>query len=150
MCFLSQVKPLLVRVFLVMSVALQLASPAQAESIYVVVHKKSSVDRLDLDAVRNIFLAKVKSFPGGGKAITIDQRESESAFVLFYSKVIGKSPRQLQSYWSKMVFSGKGEPPQKVGGNQDVIEFISSNPNMIGYVTEVDGALPVKVVYTVQ
>ena len=46
-----------------------------------------------------------------------------------------------------MVFSGNGEPPKKVGNNGDVLKLVHENPNMIGYVTELNNNLPVKVVY---
>ena len=45
-----------------------------------------------------------------------------------------KTLPQLNSYWSRLIFTGRGQPPFAVSGNSEVLEFIASNPNMIGYV----------------
>jgi ABC-type phosphate transport system substrate-binding protein len=48
--------------------------------------------------------------------------------------VTDKSGSQLKSYWSKMVFSGKGNPPKEVANSAEVLKQIAANPNAIGYV----------------
>ena len=48
--------------------------------------------------------------------------------------MLNKSGSQLKSYWSKLVFTGKGTPPKVVANDAEVISLISANPNLIGYI----------------
>ncbi|GHB77656.1 hypothetical protein GCM10008107_29050 [Psychrosphaera saromensis] len=105
---------------------------AQAE-IAVVVHP-SNASALDSSSISRIFLGKLKSFDGGGQAVPINQESSMPATDEFNSKVLNKSGSQLKSYWSKLVFTGKGTPPKVVANDAEVISLISANPNLIGYI----------------
>ena len=105
---------------------------AQAE-IAVVVHP-SNASAIDSSAISRIFLGKLKSFDGGGQAVPINQESSTGATDEFNSKVLNKSGSQLKSYWSKLVFTGKGTPPKVVANDAEVISLISANPNLIGYI----------------
>ena len=62
------------------------------------------------------------------------QEESSSARKEFDSNVLSKSGSQLKAYWSKLIFTGKGSPPKEVSNDADVIDLISKNPSMIGYI----------------
>lgn len=108
------------------------AGVAQAE-VAVVVHPSNSAS-LDQSNVARIFLGKMKSFPGAGQAVPLNQSESNAATAEFNSKVLKKSGSQLKAYWSKLVFTGKGTPPKAIASDAEVIKLVSTNPNMIGYV----------------
>jgi len=105
---------------------------AQAE-IAVVVHP-SNASAIDSSSISRIFLGKKKSFDGGGQAVPITQDPSSAATDEFNSKVLNKSGSQIKSYWSKLVFTGKGTPPKVVANDAEVISLISADPTLIGYV----------------
>ncbi len=94
--------------------------------------------------VVKVFLGKKKDL-GGVSAIPIDQDEGTVARGSFYSDVVKKSEAQLKSYWSRLIFTGKGQAPQVVGGDADVKSMVANNPNIIGYIDEgaVDGTVKV-------
>ena len=100
----------------------------------VVVSAKNQIATLTSKEVASIFLGKNRVMPDGTKVIPLDQFEGQSARFEFYSKVVNKTPNQLNSYWSRLIFTVKGQPPFAVSGDEEVLEFVSSNPNMIGYV----------------
>ena len=52
----------------------------------------------------------------------------------FYAKVTGKNSNQLKVYWSKLVFTGSGQPPKEAESTQDMVNLVSKNPNLLGYV----------------
>ena len=112
---------------------LGLASAFVQAEIAVVVHP-SNASAIDSSAISRIFLGKMKSFDGGGQAVPITQEGSNAATDEFNSKVLNKSGSQLKSYWSKLVFTGKGTPPKVVANDAEVINLISTNPNLIGYI----------------
>lgn len=123
-----------------------LGSAANAE-IAVIVHP-SNGSALDSSSISKIYLAKLKSFPGGGEAVPVNQAEGSSTRTAFDEKVLGKSPSQLKAYWSKLVFTGKGSPPRDVADDAAVKALISSNPNMVGYIDAGSVDDSVKVVAT--
>lgn len=102
--------------------------------VVVVVGAKSPVATLNKEQVTDIFLGKTASFPSGGQAIPVDQSEGKADREAFYSTVAGKSATQLKAYWSKLVFSGKAQPPKQVPGAEDVKKLVADNPNVVGYI----------------
>lgn len=127
--------------------ALGIAAFAAQAEVVVVVSAKSAVGPLTADQASQIFLGKAASFPGGGQAVPIDQADGASRSE-FYTKVTGKDSAQVKAYWSKIIFTGKGQPPKEVPGDADVKKLVADNPNMVGYISKgaVDGS--VKVVLT--
>lgn len=124
-------------------------SHAAEADLAVVVNVENPTDSITVEELVNVFLGRSRQLAGGTKVIPIDQVEGESARIEFYDKVVKKSPAQLNSYWSRLIFAGKGRPPYAVLDDQEVIEFVSANPSMIGYVdlTAVDDS--VKVILTI-
>ncbi len=118
---------------------------AQAGPV-VVVGKGSPIGASSESDVVKAFLGKKKDL-GGVSVVPVDQAEGNPARNDFYANVVKKSEAQLKSYWSRLIFTGKGQAPQVVGGDGDVKGMVASNPNIIGYIDEsaVDGS--VKVIY---
>lgn len=112
---------------------IQSATSASGE-LAIIVNSNNQVGEISLEQVASIFLGKSRRLPDGTKVIPIDQLEGERPRAEFYDKVVQKSQTQLNSYWSRQIFTGKGQPPFAVTGDTEVLEFIASNPNMIGYV----------------
>ena len=66
--------------------------------------------------------------------------------MIFYAKALEKSDSQLKAYWSKLIFTGKGTKPDSVKNDVAVIELVSKNPNIIGYIDSASVGPGVKVV----
>lgn len=117
--------------------------PCMAE-VAVVVHPSNN-DALDGGDISKIFLGKAKTFPSGGQAVPINQSVNTGINTEFEEKVLNKSASQLKAYWSKLLFTGKGQPPKDVGAEADVLALVANNPNMIGYMdaAKVDGSVKV-------
>ncbi len=84
--------------------------------------------------VAMIYLGKSDEFPDGRRAVAVDQYRRSPVRAEFYRKVVGMDPVRLKSYWSKLIFSGRGEPPRAVGGNEAVKRWVARHPDGIGYV----------------
>jgi len=102
---------------------------AQAE-VSVITHpsNSSSLSKADITA---LFLGKKKTFPNGSSAVPLVLNDATTDE--FNTKLLGKSSSQLKSYWSKLVFTGKANPPKSVSP-ATMLELIKGNPNMIGFV----------------
>ena len=101
--------------------------------VAVIVNPNNS-DALDKDSISRIFLNKAKAFPSGIKAEPVALDEGQSATDEFNSKVLNKTAAQLTAFWSKLVFTGKGQPPKALASDAEVISAVAANPGAIGYV----------------
>jgi hypothetical protein len=48
--------------------------------------------------------------------------------------VAGKSPALLRAWWSKMVFTGRGQPPRELPDSVAVRHMVAGDPSLIGYI----------------
>lgn len=119
---------------------------AHAE-VQVIVHPSNGAS-IDSAALSNIFLGKSSEFPDGSIAVPIDLSDDNDAKAGFYSAVTNKDLSQLNAYWSKLIFTGKGKPPKAMDDSDEVLELIAANPNMIGYI-EGGADSSVKVIMTI-
>ena len=99
-----------------------------------VVSARSTVTTLTRSQMADIFLGKTTRFPDGGQAVPIDQSEGTPARDEFYTRITGKSAAQMKAYWSKIIFTGRGQPPRAVPSSSETKKLLVANPNAIGYV----------------
>ena len=98
-----------------------------------VIINPSNASNIDANTIKKIYLGKSKSFDNGAKVNPVNQNDNAIADE-FNDKVVGKSSNQLNAYWSKLVFTGKGTPPVKLDNDQAVLDFVAANSDAIGYV----------------
>lgn len=117
--------------------ALLLAAACQgvcAGELVVIVSSKSPVSSLRADQVADIFLGQIANFPGGMEAVALDQRIGSPERDEFYEKITSKTPPLVKAYWTKMIFTGRGQPPKEVGGSAAIRKMVAENPGLIGYI----------------
>jgi ABC-type phosphate transport system substrate-binding protein len=114
--------------------ALSLAAAAARADVVAVVSVRSAVTTLSMSQVAGIFLGKVTRFPNGVQAVPIDQADGSVARDEFYAKLAGKSAAQLRAYWSKIIFTGRGQPPPQVANSEEMKKRLMQNPAAIGYI----------------
>ena len=122
-----------------------IASSMSFAETSVIVSASNPNSTMDQATISKIFLGKAKSFPDGSQALPVDQDEGSKTREAFNSTVIGKSDSQLKSYWSRLIFTGKGTPPNQSGTDAEIKALVANNPNTIGYVDSaaVDGTVKV-------
>ena len=117
----------------IFGLSLSLSALAHAD-IVAVVSAKSSVTRLSTSQLADIFLGKVSRFPDGSLAVPVDLGDGCAERDQFYAKVAGKTPAQIKAYWSKIIFTGRGQPPKVVQNGSDMKEYVAANIDAIGYI----------------
>ena len=113
--------------------ALLIWVPTSFAEIAIIVNKNNP-DSLDANYLQMIFLGKTKGFPSAGKAVPLDLPETSPLREIFLKQVAKKTKAQFTAYWAKLMFTGKGVPPKVVGSEKDMLELVSKNPSIIGYV----------------
>jgi len=121
-------------VVLLLAISPALTGAWASADVVAIVSAKNAVRALTPDQLADIFLGRVSRFPNGLLAVPIDLREGSPERDQFYAKVTGKTPAQVKAYWSKIIFTGRGQPPKAVLTDLDVKKFIAANAGAIGYI----------------
>ncbi len=101
--------------------------------VVVVVPNESPIQELTSLQLSDIYLGRLTQLPGGEPINPIDQTEQSPAHGEFYQQYLGRTAAQIRSHWSRLIFTGRGQPPKAVRSNADVAKELSRNPNTIGY-----------------
>lgn len=125
-----------------------LATTCALAEVVVVVSAKSKITSMTVPQVAQIFLGKTNKLPDGKDAVPLDQAEGGEIRNEFYSKVTGKDPAQINAYWSRIIFTGDGQPPKVVAGDDGVKKAVAKNLNAIGYIDKSSVDKKVKVILT--
>jgi ABC-type phosphate transport system substrate-binding protein len=129
----------------VIALAVLITSFCSRAEVVAVVSSKSAITALSKSQVADIFLGRAIRFPDGTLAVPIDQAVGSIERNQFYIRVADRSPAQIAAYWSKMIFTGRGEPPRDVANGIEMKQRIVANPSAIGYIDDklVDGSVRV-------
>jgi ABC-type phosphate transport system substrate-binding protein len=118
----------------VIALALSLATDTVTADVVAVVSAKSPVNVLSKNQVADIFLGRTSRFPDGRQAVPIDEAEGAAARDEFYNSFTGKSSAQIKAHWSKIIFTGRGQPPKTVANSAEVKKLLAQSANAIGYI----------------
>jgi len=99
-----------------------------------VIVNPSNNSELSKSDISKIFLGKSKTFSNGESVKAVNLKSNSAIRDNFQKEVLGKSKSQVKAYWSKLIFTGKGKPLKEFDNEKEVVSFIASNPNAIGYV----------------
>jgi len=112
----------------------------------VIVGNPALPDGLTKKDAKKIFLGKKNKFIQGDLYV-IELSSSNPMKAQFHKKVTKKSLAQLESYWSKQLFTGKATPPVEVADANTVKATIGQHPNGISYMDEADVDSSVKILF---
>jgi len=113
---------------------LSLLANAALADVVVVVSSESSVESLSRALLTDIYMGRTTTLPGGSTITPIDQSERSAAHEAFYQAYLGRSAAQVKAHWSRLIFTGRGQPPRSVSNSEAVAEIVSQNPNTVGYI----------------
>lgn len=118
---------------------------ACAQTLYVVVSNNLRGSSFSQQDVKRIFLGEITSLRNA--RVHLIYPSYSSAEIVVLSRFVGKGDniRDLKSYWSKMIFTGRGNPPETADNNAELKKFLEED-NAIGVTTQPAG---MNVVYTI-
>lgn len=103
-------------------------------------------DGLTKKDAKKIFLGKKNKYTKDSLYV-IELTTDNPIKAQFHKKVTKKSLAQLESYWSKQLFTGKAIPPIQVSNTDSVKATVSQHANGIGYIDEADVDSSVKILF---
>ncbi|WP_426344799.1 phosphate ABC transporter substrate-binding protein [Pseudoduganella sp. R-32] len=124
----------MIRKFLCCLLLVTLAGATAAAELVVVVSARSPITTLRAEQVADIFLSEAARFPDGGEVVALDLPIGSPLRDDFYLKVANRSPALMKAYWTKKIFTGRGQPPRELPNSQAVRKLVADNPTLIGYI----------------
>jgi ABC-type phosphate transport system substrate-binding protein len=119
---------------LVLLISAMFAQQAHAE-LAIIAHRDNAMMGISRDQLKRIYLGKSPSFPDGRSVKAVDQVVGSQARDQFNRKVLQMTESKRKSYWSRLVFTGKGKPPKSLNGDTAVLEWVANHPEGLGYIT---------------
>lgn len=109
------------------------SSPCLALQVAIIANLQNTQPELDLKQIRDLYLKRTKAWASGERVILIDLPPELPESRLFRTKVLEKSPAELERHWIGLKRLGENRP-QVLPDNQMVIMMVSNFPQAIGYV----------------
>lgn len=100
--------------------------------LVVVTSNQSTITELTKSEVRQIFSGQSRQI-GGNRVQPLDLPSSSNFRETFYRELMGRSPEQMRAYWTRLIFTGQGQPPREVSGAQEMSALLNSSAEFIGY-----------------
>ncbi|QNI02471.1 phosphate ABC transporter substrate-binding protein [Halomonas sp. SH5A2] len=121
------------RIFSIWGLLFCLGVNTALAEVVVVVSTQNPTETLSRDELRDIYLGRLKRFSDGTVVEPVDQRESSPAYSKFYRYYMEMTPSQIKAHRSKLIFTGRGQPPALVADDSDMANTIAASPRAIGY-----------------
>ncbi|MDR5907171.1 phosphate ABC transporter substrate-binding protein [Franzmannia qiaohouensis] len=118
------------------SLLILLSANVSLADVVLVVSAKSPVHILTRNELADIYLGRNSRFPNGQPAVPVDQRESSADYVAFYRHYLGQTPAQIKMHWSRLIFTGRGQPPRSLPSSRAVADFVAEHAQAIGYLDD--------------
>lgn len=100
--------------------------------------------------LKKLFLGQRKSFPDGRAAQPLVHEENSEIANHFNLLLLNRNLQQYKSYWARIIFTGKGHPPEEIYNDQEMIARISRNSNAIGYINSSSLNSSVREIYRIK
>lgn len=141
---------------LLLSVMTLTAFAPAATELAIVVNKENPVEKLTAGEVKLYWLRKIKKrWPELNKNIKPVDRKTKSAEQdVFYSKVLGMSASDVETYFNAKQYESGEKPQDKFPSDAAILDFVAEEAGAIGFVNVAsltpEAKAKVKVVLIVQ
>jgi hypothetical protein len=111
------------------------ALPTQAD-VFIVVPTASSVKAMTQKELVDLYMGRSRAFPDGTFALPFDLPRDDPGRATFYRALTGLDLAQINSYWSRLMFSGQTLPPQPLPTEAAMVDLVKRNPSAVGYMLQ--------------
>lgn len=123
---------------LTLALGVLLSAPAMASDIVVVMG--ASATPLTRDQVADVYLGRSNALK------PLDLPESNELRDAFYKKATDRDPAQVKAVWSRLIFTGQGQPPKELPDATAVKKAVAADSKLVGYIDKSDVDASVKIV----
>lgn len=108
------------------------AQPA-GDSVVIVAGAPCPLQTLTRSQAVAYFTGRLRTLPGGEPAQPLDLPLDHPARERFYKLLTGLGLAQMNSYWSRLAFSGQMQPPQVAASEAELVRLLRASPRALGY-----------------
>ena len=109
------------------------AFSALAEEKKLIILASDNIESISLDTISNLYAFRQKLMPNSQRAQLTSLPLNSADTIGFTQKFFNYYPYQLKRIWDQAIFSGKARRPKQFDNTDDLLNFIKSNNNAIGY-----------------
>jgi hypothetical protein len=109
--------------------------PVRAD-FYIVVHASNPQRALTQKEAVDLFMGRSRAFANGDFALIFDLPRDHPRRAAFYLALTGMSVAQVNSYWSRLMFSGQSVPPQALPDETAMAGILRRNPSALGWLSK--------------
>lgn len=120
---------------LLLVAAAVVSTPAVAD-FYIVVQAANPQPALTQKETVDLFMGRKRAFSNGEFASMLDLPRDNPRRAAFYRALTGMNEAQVNSHWSRLMFSGQNMPPQALPNEAAVIDALKRNPNALGWLSK--------------
>ena len=102
------------------------------DGVVVIANESVTVDNISAAALKDIYTGKTMYWPDGqsvGLAVLADGKYDKTDAAL--EEASGMDASHFRTFWQRMVFSGRGQQPQKFGDAVSLVAFVASTKGAI-------------------
>lgn len=121
-------------IFLLLLSALLVGEAVFAGDLVLIANPASGIERLTREQAIDVYLGRNRRLPSGTMVMPIDVYSEGNERERFYSLLVNKDLPQINSYWARLVFSGKATPPLQAPDTHTALQLVATNPSAIAYV----------------
>ena len=109
---------------------------SRAQDILIVANKSVSISQLTSAQIRELFTGTKTRFSDGSHAVPVILKGGP-VHEVFLHRHVGDSPEEFRTRWRRLVFTGQGSMLKEFATEATMLEYITSTPGAIGYVSRV-------------
>lgn len=109
------------------------AGSALADEKKLIILASDNIESISLDTISNLYAFRQKLMPNSQRAQLTSLPLNSADTIGFTQKFFNYYPYQLKRIWDQAIFSGKARRPKQFDNTDDLLDFIKSNNNAIGY-----------------
>ena len=117
---------------------------AFASDVKVIANSSVKADTISAGELKKVFLEEKTSL-GDGKHVEPVLEKDGPVHAAFLQEYLGISEDDLQTYYSTLVFTGKGFMPKVLGSDAEVVAYVARTRGAIGYVSDAASVEGVKI-----
>ena len=117
---------------LILLVALSFGQAARAQGVVLVSARAGGIPELDRETAAQLYLGRRTSLPDGRSARLLDLPAGPERD-LFYERLTAKNPSQIRAYWSRLVFTGRAQPPREASSVDEARRLVLESQGSIAY-----------------
>lgn len=118
--------------------AIVFITSVSSEDLVIIVNSNNSTVSLSKQECKNIFLGKKSTWNNGSPIIFVEPKPNSDLKQSFNTNFLDMPTADVQKYWVRETVRGNIPLPQTLGSATEIVDFISTNGNAIGYCDKAD------------